>query len=227
MAHEIRNPLAAISGSIQLLEGRVGRAPDEAESRRLMRIVLRETDRLNHLLTDFLLYACPGPLRREPVALALGVEELLEMFERVRPPEVSVELRIEPGAAVYADPQRLRQLLWNLVRNAAEAMPAGGRLLIAARRIPAAAPQDRPQGRRNEERGKSGWVEISVGDEGAGIAPEIRERIFDPFFTTKRGGSGLGLAAVHRIVEDHGGSIRLDSEPGRGTVVRLRLPGAE
>jgi two-component system sensor histidine kinase PilS (NtrC family) len=118
-------------------------------------------------------------------------------------------------------------VLWNLIRNAAEAMPEGGRLAISSARLTEGTPQGGTSGGRNEEEEKLGWVEIAVTDEGVGIPAEMRERIFDPFFTTKREGSGLGLATVHRIVEDHGGSIRLESAVGQGTSIKVRFPRAE
>jgi signal transduction histidine kinase len=128
-----------------------------------------------------------------------------------------------------ADPGQLRQVLWNLLLNAVQAMPAGGRVSLSAHPAPAAAapPQEAARAGRNGAEEKPSWVEIVVADEGVGIDPEVLERVFDPFFTTKPEGTGLGLATVHRIVQEHGGSIRLESEVGRGTVVRIRWPRAE
>jgi two-component system sensor histidine kinase PilS (NtrC family) len=220
MAHEIRNPLAAISGAIQVLgRGGEGRRARE-ESRRLMEIVLRETDRLNRLLTEFLEYARPGPLRLEALPLAEAVAEVLAIFDASRPGGVEVSVDLEPGLSLRADPGQLRQVLWNLLLNAAQAMPGGGTIALGARAV---GPQDGPAGRRND-REEGGWVEIAVRDAGVGIPAEALERIFDPFFTTKPGGTGLGLATVHRIVEEHGGSIRVQSAEGKGTTFQLRLP---
>jgi two-component system sensor histidine kinase PilS (NtrC family) len=224
IAHEIRNPLAAISGSIQMLNQ--PKAKKDAVAGRLMDIAIREVDRLNHLITDFLHYARPGPKRSESVQIGEAVDEVLELFEAVRPESVVVEAVIEPGARVSGDPGQLRQVLWNLVRNASEAMPDGGRLRIEARLVDS-APQDGRPGVRNGGAGDSRWAEIAVTDEGQGIPPELLERIFDPFFTTKPKGSGLGLATVHRIVDEHGGSVRLESAPGAGTTIRLWLPNSE
>jgi two-component system sensor histidine kinase PilS (NtrC family) len=192
-----------------------------------MEIVVREADRLNQLITDFLLYARPGPLRLEPVPLDELMRAVAEMFEAVRPANVRVELEVEPELRAAADAAQLRQVLWNLVLNASQAMPQGGALRLSARSLPAREPQGALSGRRREPRAKRAWVEITVSDQGEGIAPELVDRIFDPFFTTKRGGSGLGLATVHRIVESHGGSIRVESAVGRGTALRVRLPRAE
>ena len=223
MAHEIRNPLAAISGSIQLL-GSGGEGPrGKQESRRLMEIVLRETDRLNRLLTEFLEYARPGPLRLEALPVAEVVAEVLAIFDASRPGGVEVAVELEPGLCLRADPGQLRQVLWNLLINAAQAMPDGGTIGLGARACGPA--QDGPAGRRND-REEGGWVEIAVRDAGVGIPADVLDRIFDPFFTTKPGGTGLGLATVHRIVEEHGGSIRVQSADGKGTTFQLRLPRA-
>jgi two-component system sensor histidine kinase PilS (NtrC family) len=229
IAHEVRNPLAAISGSIQILARLVGRQEVEREPRMLMEIAIRETDRLNRLITDFLQYAKPGPLNLEPIIVAEAVEDVLKMFESVRPAKVAVRVEVEEGLRVVADPSQLRQVLWNLVLNAAQAMAEGGGLLVSAAALPGEAPQASANFGRSEamERKKSEWAEIAIADRGAGVPPDVLERVFDPFFTTKEQGSGLGLAAVHRIVEDHGGSVRLESTVGEGTTVRLRFPRAE
>jgi two-component system sensor histidine kinase PilS (NtrC family) len=225
IAHEIRNPLAAISGSIQILRNLVGREEAEREPRILMEIVIRETDRLNRLITDFLQYAKPGPLKLEPVIVAEAVEDVLKMFASVRPGNVAVYVEIEEGLRVVADASQLRQVLWNLVLNAAQAMAEGGGLRVSAGALPDEMPQESGNVGRNETTGrkKTGWAEIAISDRGAGVPSDVLERIFDPFFTTKERGSGLGLATVHRIVEDHGGSVRLESTVGEGTTVRLRF----
>jgi len=224
IAHEIRNPLAAISGSIQMLHAAA--SPEDEESRRLMEIVLRETDRLNGLITDFLQYARPRPAKLERVALSELVEEIGKMLEAARPPEVTIRCALPAGLAVRGDAGQLRQVLWNLCRNALQAMPRGGVLEITARaesRGVAQAPAG--EGRNARDEGE-GTIEIAVRDEGIGMSPEILERIFDPFFTTKSEGSGLGLATVHRIVEAHGGSLHVESAPERGSTFRIRLPRA-
>lgn len=230
IAHEIRNPLAAISGAIQVLQK--GGADGRAEPERLMQIVVREVDRLNQLITDFLSYARPAPLVREAVALSPLVDDVLRMLEMGESRSLGVESEIQGDLVVFADPARLRQVLWNLVNNAAEAMSTGGQLRVEARAVAGAPAQESDSGDRMESleasTAKPGWVEICVLDQGPGIEPEIAERMFDPFFTTKRDGSGLGLPTVHRIVEEHGGSIRIDrAETPWATAVRIRLPLAE
>jgi two-component system sensor histidine kinase PilS (NtrC family) len=227
IAHEIRNPLAAISGSVQMLKRKADTLGGTVEARRLMSIVLRETDRLNHLITDFLQYARPGPVRIEPVSLETVAGEVLEVFGSIVPENVRVVLKVPHALAVLADADQLRQLLWNLTLNACQAMPEGGTLCLEAQAAAEPTPQEARSARRNEQEEKKSWVEITVRDEGIGIPPEALDHVFDPFFTTKPEGSGLGLATVHRIVEEHGGSIRLESLVDQGTTIRIWLPRAE
>jgi two-component system sensor histidine kinase PilS (NtrC family) len=226
IAHEIRNPLAAISGSIQLLRARTG--PDAGESARLMDIVVREVDRLNHLISDFLGYAHPAPLATEPVALEGLIAEVVELARTAAGSAIALSTEVEPGLRALADPERLRQVLWNLLLNGVEAMPDGGRLHVRARRRPEAPPQEVDSAGRMDREAKGAEVEMAVMDQGTGVAAGIAERVFDPFFTTKSGGSGLGLPTVHRIVEEHGGSIRMERSSGEwSTVMQIRLPGVE
>jgi two-component system sensor histidine kinase PilS (NtrC family) len=229
IAHEVRNPLAAIYGSIQILRNQVVADVADGEPRKLMDIVLRETDRLNRLITDFLRYAKPGPLLFESVDVAVAVEDVLKMFDSVRRESVEVGVETEKSLRVTADPSQLRQVLWNLVLNASEAMSQGGPIRVVARGFTNRMPQEAAAADRSNavEKRKDGGVEIAVSDRGMGVPPDILERVFDPFFTTKEQGSGLGLAAVHRIVEDHGGNVRLESTVGQGTTVRVRFPRAE
>jgi len=205
MAHEIRNPLASLSGSIELL-GRV--APLSPENQELMGIILTEADRLNQILTDFLAYARPAPLVPAPLDLALVVEETLKMLQNVRPPGAALKLVAEVNGPIpiEADLNQVKQVLWNLLQNALEAMPEGGTLTVRAAPTP------------------DGGATLEVADSGEGIAPEDLGRIFDPFFTTKRQGLGLGLATVHRIVEAHGGRVEVDSAPGHGSSFTVHWP---
>ncbi len=222
LAHEIRNPLAAISGSVQVLDA-MGPSAGEERSR-LMQIVVRETDRLNALITDFLQYARPSPAKSEPVVLAAELAELGEMFETVRPDGVALALDVPAGLCVLADGDQLRQLLWNLLLNGVQAMPDGGSLRVLARAV---AAQELREGGRRGEGEVPGWVEIAVEDTGTGIPEDVVDRIFDPFFTTKKDGTGLGLATVHRIVEGNGGHLSVESSVGRGTTFRVHLPPAQ
>jgi len=208
IAHEIRNPLASMSGSIELL--REGTAFSE-DDRTLMTIVTREIDRLNALINELLDYANPRP--REPITLDLAVliDETVKVFRQDRSRgEVEVETILPPPgtrpATIVADPAKLRQVVWNLVRNAADAAAhGGGHVAVTV--------------------GDEGEVAtMSVIDDGPGIAADALPRIFDPFFTTKKKGTGLGLAMVHSIVTEHGGTIDVESEPGKGTRFVIRLP---
>jgi two-component system sensor histidine kinase PilS (NtrC family) len=226
MAHEIRNPLAAISGSLEMLRGREGREQGARERQQLMEIALREVERLDHLIADFLAYARPAAAEPAPLPLAPVVEEVVKMLEASHPRSLELSSDVPADCVVRADPRQLRQVLWNLLLNAVQALPEGGRVQISARRE-AAAPQEGGAQRRNDHDEGGHHVEIAISDTGVGIAPEVLERVFEPFFTTKRFGSGLGLPTVHRVVENHGGSLSLESSPGAGTTVRVRLPAAE
>jgi two-component system sensor histidine kinase PilS (NtrC family) len=206
VAHEIRNPLASISGSIELLH-QMPQVDDD--SRALMSIVVREIDRLNGLLTDLLDYANPRPLRIEPLDLAGLVRDTVGVFGQDRGlGPVAIELvggdELAP-IEMSADAAKLRQVLWNLLRNAADAASRGGghvSLELA----------------RHETE-----VELRVRDDGPGIPAEHRERVFEPFFTTKSQGTGLGLATVHSLVSDHRGTIQFETDE-RGTCFVVRLP---
>jgi two-component system sensor histidine kinase PilS (NtrC family) len=223
LAHEVRNPLAAISGSIEMLEHVHG---DPTDASRLREIVLRETERLDHLITDFLQYARPAPPRAVRVELAPVVDEIAAMLATTRaqgpegPVRHGVACDVETGLAVRADEGQLRQVLWNLCRNAIEAMPEGGDVMLSA------SSQAGGCGGRNDPQGR-GTVEISVADTGFGIPEEEIDRVFEPFFTTKKQGTGLGLATVHRIVESNAGEISVESQPGSGTRFQIRLPAAD
>lgn len=204
IAHEIRNPLASISGSIELLK----QAPQASEDdRTLMTIVHREVSRLNALIGDLLDYANPRPPQPVDCDLAVLLDETMQVA-RGEQAFAAVELacEIDGPLPVHADPSKLRQVLWNLVRNAADAAAGGGKHV----RVTASG-------------GADGTV-ITVADDGPGISPEHLTRIFDPFFTTKRKGTGLGLATCHAIVTEHGGRIDVESEPGKGTKMVVRLP---
>ncbi len=230
IAHEIRNPLAAISGSIEMLQVQNAQSVAAGDPKRLMKIVIREIDRLNHLITDFLDYARPLPRCVEPVVVVHVIDEVLEMFEQARPEHVEVVSSIDSDLVALVDPTQLRQVIWNLVLNSSQAMPDGGRLEIRADgcRSEVASQEGWAGNRRSlQTEGKVGWIDVTVSDDGVGIPHDELDRIFDPFFTTKQNGSGLGLAMVHRMVGDHGGVVRIESSVGVGTQIHLRLPAAE
>lgn len=204
MAHEIRNPLASLSGSIQLLREEL--QLDET-GRELMEIVTREVGRLNALITDFLTFASPRPLQLRETDLRELLRETVILLRQSRGATCRIELLPPEGGAFRAevDPQLLRQVFWNLSLNAVEAMPAGGTLAITLE-------------------GGVGEVRLAFADTGAGMPPEQMAKIFTPFFSTKEGGTGLGLAIVFKIVEAHGGRVEVTSRPGFGTTFRLALP---
>jgi two-component system sensor histidine kinase PilS (NtrC family) len=201
MAHEIRNPLASISGSVQLLmEG----ASVGEEERRLMGILVREAKRLNRLLTDFLVFARPAPPELGPVNVSELLDELSSMLQGdERFAEIELRREYPPGCEVYCDRGQIGQALWNLLVNGAEAMIGGGVLRLGI--DPAEAL-------------------LYVEDGGPGIPEEIRNRIFDPFFTTKDHGSGLGLPTVHAIVEAHKGRLEVGRATGGGARFAVQLP---
>jgi len=236
MAHEIRNPLASISGSVQLLQGSGGAAAGaDPAHERLMRIVVREVDRLNDLIRDFLRYSRPAPLELGAVDLAALVREVAGIAEGEPKPDLRLVLALEDGVRVRADAAQLKGAVWNLWNNAVQAMEGKGALSIRVRRAPQdLSSQDETLPDRNgpERPGGAdarpeGMGVLEVEDSGPGMAPELQDRIFEPFFTTKQDGTGLGLATVQRIVEQHGGSIEIASELGRGTCFRVLLPLAE
>lgn len=213
MAHEIRNPLASISGSIEMMKEDLG---ESSAHKQLMDIVLREVACLNSLVADFLLFARPAPPGKDLVTLNDLAEEIISLFGNS--PDCNSRIRIirnfQEPVALRADPQQIKQVIWNLLINAAQAMPEGGDLTVELRRrLPILDRGDQaPQG------------EISISDTGNGIAESDVGRIFDPFFTTKENGTGLGLSIVHRIVENYGGKVWVRSQIGRGTTFTIYLP---
>ena len=208
IAHEIRNPLASISGSVQVLRASV--APGSADQR-LMDIVVRESQRLSTILEDFLRYTRPRERAVETVDGAAALKDVLTLFghsgELSEAHRLELSLEAEP-MPISADPGQLRQVFWNLARNAVAAMPRGGTLTVVSRR----------EGDR--------WV-VSLRDQGRGMTPEEKNRLFTPFEHSFPGGTGLGLAIVYRIVEEHGGSIRVETAVGAGTTIFLSFPVGE
>ena len=201
IAHEIRNPLASMSGCIEMLK-----ADEEIAERggHLLEIILKESDRLNKLITDFLVYARPDRVEHASVALSPLVSDL-ELMIRSEGTRTVLRTDVDSGLYVNGDAKRLHQMLWNVVKNATEAMGGTGEIRIAARRL------------------DTRWVRLEISDDGTGMTPEVRDRIFDPFFTTKESGTGLGMAMVHRIIEGHEGRVFIDSAPGEGTCFRIDL----
>jgi len=208
VAHEIRNPLAAISGSVELL-AQTTKGSDTKETAALTDIVLREVERLNTLITGLLDFAKQRHLETQRLDCAALLEETVRVFQNDK--NVRTRVRFEAPAPVWveADAGQLRQVVWNLLRNADEASPEGAPLDVIAKTTRV----------RDVE-----WAEIVIRDHGAGIPAEHLPRVFEPFFSLKQGGTGLGLATVHRIIEEHKGHTEISLPEGGGTQVTVRLP---
>ncbi|HSD30040.1 MAG TPA: ATP-binding protein, partial [Vicinamibacteria bacterium] len=214
VAHEVRNPLNAVAMTAQRLRREfLATVPDGAPVRReieeLLSIMASETQRIERIVQQFLEYARPPRLAPEPVDLGALVNDVAV---GARPLAEARGVRLEAAASgtgtAVVDPAQLRQALDNLVRNAVEATPAGGLVSLAARR---------------EDDGHA----IEVRDTGRGIEPDQLPRIFDLYFTTKPEGTGVGLAVTQQIVTAHGGTIEVDSRPGAGTAMTVRLPAGQ
>ncbi len=206
VAHEIRNPLSSIKGFATYFKERYRQVPEDQKTADIM---IQEVDRLNRVIGQLLEFARPLSLRKEPTSFPGLIQSSLRMIER-EARERAVALRFDPlpePGPVLLDPDKMKQVLMNLYLNAMEAMPEGGTLSVEA-------VEDRA----------AGTLLLFVTDTGQGVEEEHLAHIFDPFFTTKSSGTGLGLAIVHKIVESHGGEIRVDSRVGRGTRVSVVLP---
>lgn len=207
MAHELRNPLAAISGSVQYLRSDL--AP-EGETRDLMDIILRESQRLDQAIRDFLTFARPGTFAPQRCDLARLIDDSVKLLRKSREFLRGHEVAMRYDALEIPcdiDPNRMKQVFWNLAINALKAMPLGGTLSIDVR-LP-----------------KPGVaIEITFSDEGIGMDAEALAGYFQPFRSAFQGGTGLGAAIVYRLVEEHGGRIAVESSPGKGTRVSIGLP---
>jgi two-component system sensor histidine kinase HydH len=204
MTHEIKNPLASLAGSIQILRKEI---PYDSEHDKLMRIVLRETDRLTALVNNFLLFAKPPVGKIEKVDLESALTEAIKLFEKNQntSPKVSIISDFSPNLWVEMDPVHLHQIMWNILLNAAEAIENEGHIKVKTYPI------------------KQRFACIEVDDNGCGMSKTLIQSIFDPFFTTKPSGTGLGLSIVHRILESYNTWLDVDSEVGRGTRFAWKL----
>ncbi|SPF39599.1 PAS/PAC sensor signal transduction histidine kinase [Syntrophobacter sp. SbD1] len=213
IAHEIKNPLAAISGAMQMLRGEVGQ---NELNKKLMGIVQREIERINALVTEFLWMAkgSPKSAQTEDVPVCPVIEEIIALLKAKKQLNAShkISTYFKASPSVKIDPNHLHRVLWNLLVNALEAMPQGGELSISVNLQQPPDNPDRP-------------IRIEIGDSGCGIAESAFKRIFDPFFTTKANGTGLGLSIVYQLVEKAGGYIEV-SRPhsGSGTIFSLLFP---
>lgn len=206
IVHEIKNPLAAISGPLQVIRERIDQP---AEYRTILDEVIAEVHRLDAMVRRLLMLSKPWNPRKEQHDL-LDIIRRVVTLTRAEPAFSRVSVRLHPAASasVAVDAALFEQVLWNLLQNAAEAMTDGGDVRIncqAAR----------------------GGATVRILDTGPGMSPEVLNRLYKPFFTTKPGGNGLGLSICRKIMEAHGGSIRILSRMGKGTEVQLTLPNSK
>ncbi len=202
IAHEIKNPLASLAGSIQLL--REDTAPGSREDR-LMKIILRETDRLKTIVNEIRLFAKPGKANAVPIKIHQVILDVVALFMNTEEFKNRIQIitRLDEGLFVLIDPVHFQQILWNLIKNAAQAIPENGRVIITL---------TSPRNQR---------IYLTIEDNGQGIDPDNARHIFDPFFTTKSEGTGLGLPIIHRLIETYDGLIDFDSIPGKGTLFTI------
>ncbi|NNE08878.1 MAG: PAS domain S-box protein [Gemmatimonadetes bacterium] len=218
IAHEIRNPLATISGSIQVLQNEL---PVQGEQVRLLGLIVKESDRLHRIMEDFLDFARPRPTNKVRVRLPQMLRDMISLLENHPKRRKGVSVRFETDEndlVVMLDDEQIRRVFINLAVNGMEAIEERGVVAIRLERAPM-----RHEGGTDGENGD--WVRIVFEDDGVGIAESARTELFDPFFTTKKGGTGLGLSIAQKIVLSHGG--RIDVESGaKGTRFTVHLPGA-
>ncbi len=220
IAHEIRNPLAAISGSVEVLRNELH---VEAENKKLLDLIITESGRLNKILTDFLTYARIRPTITGRVCVAPVLDEVFAIAHRRSDGAATVSLlskQEDPALAVRSDADHLKQMLINLIFNAIDALEGRGGEVVVEVNLPeeSSLPHVPSPGTPAE------WVEIAVRDNGCGIPDEVRSRLFEPFVSSKPTGTGLGLAIVARLAEHAGGQVQADNRPGAGTTFTLLLP---
>jgi signal transduction histidine kinase len=207
VAHEIRNPLGAISNSLGALKRYSSFGRDDLE---LIGIVEKEMDRLNNMTEEFLSFARPSHLKREATDIHPLIDETVSLLQGGEngSPKVRIERSFAPDVPrLLLDRNRFKQILLNLLINARQAMPTGGEVSISTRH------------KKSEHE-----VEITIADTGAGMSQEVLTQAFQPFFTTKDSGLGLGLNIVNKIVKEHSGYVLISSSPGKGTHVQLNFP---
>jgi two-component system sensor histidine kinase PilS (NtrC family) len=208
IAHEIKNPLASLSGSIQLLreDTRSGSYEDK-----LMQIILRETDRLKNIVNDIRLFSKPHTGNAVEIKMASMIEETVRLFlnDPEWKPSIHLQMNLDKEVTILFDPSHFTQILWNLLKNAVQAIQDTGEITIGLK----------PS--------RTDKVYLTIKDTGVGIHPKDQSHIFDPFFTTKPEGTGLGLSILHRLIDANSGMIDFESIPGRGTIFTVvfnRMP---
>jgi two-component system sensor histidine kinase HydH len=204
IAHEVRNPLSSIKGYVTYSGSLF---PKDSENRRTAEITAEEVDRVNRVISELLEFARPSDLKLKTTDIVKLIEHATGIVaqEAAFAGVTMVKQFGHNPPPVMIDPDRITQVILNLLINAVQAMEKGGQLTVETRR-------------ENES------IVIDISDTGPGISPKDQSNVFNPYFTTKKKGTGLGLAIVHKIVEDHGGSIRIHSEEGHGTRVSMSLP---
>jgi signal transduction histidine kinase len=218
IAHDIRNPLTSILIFSQLMSLH----HDDPEVReKFDRVVPRELERVQAVIEDMMELARPSTINLEPANLNEVIAQVLELFEgQISAQGVTVQREFQQDLPFcMADRKRLHRCVSNLVSNAIQAMPNAGQLTLRTALVHMAFPASRPPGTKPEPA-----IRVTVTDSGQGIPPDRLSRIFDPFYTTKEKGVGLGMAITHRIVEDHKGTIDVDSEVGKGATFTLHFP---
>lgn len=216
MAHEIRNPLASLSGSMQILKSESSLS---GENKKLLEIALRETEKLNRIISDFLTYARPTPLNKKRCDINRLLNDTVTLLRNSKEyqKKIKIAANLEGKRLITeVDPNQMSQVFWNLSINAVQAMSDGGELIISSKK-------KLKKGRGYSDFDKD-YIEITFKDTGNGINPVVKDKIFYPFFTTKDKGSGLGLAIVHRIIEDHKGEIMVESKLNEGSRFIIHLP---
>jgi len=206
IAHEIKNPLASLSGSIQLLHEDTN--PGSYEDK-LMQIILRETDRLKHIVNDIRLFAKPQTKNSRPIKMVDSINDTIELF--LKDPEefdkLTIHTDLDNNCFILIDPDHFTQILWNLLKNASQSIKTNGKINVSL---------SSPRNNR---------VYLKIKDTGCGINKNNFNHIFDPFYTTKPDGTGLGLSIIHRLIDTYNGMIDFDSVPGKGTIFTVVFKG--
>lgn len=210
LAHEIKNPLSGMRGAAQLLSRRIS---DESLSEYL-EVIMKEADRLNAILNGMLDFAKPARLRKKPFNIHKALDSVVLLMNDA--PNLFIKSYDPSIPEISGDENQLKQVFLNLVKNARESLAEGGIIHLTTRAI--------TEFHLVEGKSQGRMVSIEIKDNGCGIKPEDLEKIFTPFFTTKAKGSGLGMAITLKIVKEHGGHLKIDSEPGKGTAVTVYLP---
>ncbi|MDD2851042.1 MAG: ATP-binding protein [Desulfuromonadaceae bacterium] len=215
LAHEVKNPLGGIKGAAQLLEREF---PPDSDMLEYTRVVIRETERIDHIIRELLELASPRALQRAPVNLHMVLGDILLLQKQAASDRnITFVQHLDPSIPeLIADEALLTRLFLNLICNALDAMEDDGRLTVSSRVL--------ADYRMTQDQQRSRFVAIEVADDGPGIPQEDLENIWTPFFSTKSGGTGLGLAICHKIVAEHRGMIKAESDPAHGTKFTVLLP---